>query len=390
MMSTLNYGFYEFFAGGGMARLGLGDHWSCLLANEWSTTKASVYTEYFGRGNPSHCPELNVGDVAGLTTMDIPGVADLAWGSFPCQDLSLAGSGAGLNGDRSGTFRPFWRLMESLGLEGRAPKVIVLENVVGAITSHGGKDFEEIFRRVVEAGYRVGPLVIDAVHFVPQSRPRLFFVAVHKSLPVAPGLFQPEPNGFWHTAALESARSVLSANLREAWVWWHLPLPLRRRADLATIIEENPTGTSWHSHEQTAKLLAMMSELNRNKVAKARQLRGRTIGTIYRRTRPTTEGLRQQRAEVRFDGVAGCLRTPAGGSSRQIIIVVEEGLVRTRLLSSVEAARLMGIPANYPIPANYNEAYHLFGDGLVVPVVRHIEEHLIRRLLHTDTRAKAA
>lgn len=390
MMPDASYGFYEFFAGGGMARLGLGAHWHCLLANEWSAKKASVYTEYFGRGTPKRCPELYEGDVACLTAAATPGLADLAWGSFPCQDLSLAGAGAGLNGDRSGTFRPFWRLMETLGLEGRAPRVIVLENVVGAITSHGGEDFREIFRRVVEAGYRVGPLVIDAVHFLPQSRPRLFFIAIHKSLHVVPGLVLPEPNGFWHTEALESARQSLPEDLRESWVWWRLPLPLRRRADLASLIEDEPTGTSWHSSAQTANLLAMMSELNRKKVSNAQQMRGRTIGTIYRRTRPTADGLRQQRAEVRFDGVAGCLRTPAGGSSRQIIMVVEGKRVRTRLLSSIEAARLMGIPENYPIPANYNDAYHLFGDGLVIPVVRHIEEHLLRPLIHTSAQAKAA
>jgi len=49
-----------------------------------------------------------VGDVGGLTSRDLPGRADLAWASFPCQDLSLAGMGAGLKGKRSGTFWPFW------------------------------------------------------------------------------------------------------------------------------------------------------------------------------------------------------------------------------------------------------------------------------------------
>ena len=88
--------------------------------------------------------ELRLADVAELTTKDLPGVANLAWASFPCQDLSLAGSGAGLRGERSGTFWPFWNLMEELADEGRAPLVIVLENVCGALTSHGGEDFTAI------------------------------------------------------------------------------------------------------------------------------------------------------------------------------------------------------------------------------------------------------
>ena len=68
---------------------------------------------------------------------------NLAWGSFPCQDLSLAGAGAGLKGDRSGTFWPFWNLMTGLIQESRAPRLVVLENVCGTLTSHEGKDFRQ-------------------------------------------------------------------------------------------------------------------------------------------------------------------------------------------------------------------------------------------------------
>ncbi|MEJ7659591.1 MAG: hypothetical protein WKG07_08175 [Hymenobacter sp.] len=58
--------------------------------------------------------------------------------------MSLAGGGAGLKGDRSGTFWPFWRLMNGVIAEGRAPEIIALENVCGTLTSHGGKDFTAI------------------------------------------------------------------------------------------------------------------------------------------------------------------------------------------------------------------------------------------------------
>ena len=127
--------FYEFFAGAGMARAGLGAKWRCVFSNEFDVKKSGVY-----RKNWKTPDVLKVADVGTLTTADVPGVADLAWASFPCQDLSLAGAGAGLKGDRSGTFWPFWRLMQGLIEEGRAPKLIVLENVCGTLTSHGGKD----------------------------------------------------------------------------------------------------------------------------------------------------------------------------------------------------------------------------------------------------------
>jgi DNA (cytosine-5)-methyltransferase 1 len=101
----MEHGFYEFFAGGGMARAGLGSGWKCLFANDFDHKKGETYRKNWGD------KELKTLDVGSLKTSDLPGVADLAWASFPCQDLSLAGGGAGLKGDRSGTFWPFWRLM---------------------------------------------------------------------------------------------------------------------------------------------------------------------------------------------------------------------------------------------------------------------------------------
>ena len=157
------HSFYEFFAGGGMVRAGLGAGWSCLFANDIDPKKGACYSHNWGDS------KLRLADVAELTTADLPGTADLAWASFPCQDLSLAGSGAGLRGKRSSTFWPFWRLMEALAEEGRAPTVVTLENVCGALTSHGGKDFAALSAAIVGGGYRFGALVIDAVHFVPQS-----------------------------------------------------------------------------------------------------------------------------------------------------------------------------------------------------------------------------
>ena len=95
------------------------------------------------------------------------------------------GAGAGLRGDRSGTFWPFWKLIKALGDEDRAPRLVVLENVCGALSSHDGKDFAAISSALSNNGYRFGAVVINAVHFLPQSRPRLFIIGVRKSSPSA-------------------------------------------------------------------------------------------------------------------------------------------------------------------------------------------------------------
>ncbi len=368
--------FYEFFAGGGMARAGLGAEWDCLFANDFDPKKAASYAVNWDRD------ELRVGDVGALTVTDLPGRADLAWASFPCQDLSLAGAGAGLKGERSGTFWPFWKLVKALGDEDRAPRLVVLENVYGALSSHGGKDFAAICAALAGAGYRFGAVIVNAVHFLPQSRPRLFIVGALKSMPVPRGLVAGGPAGEWHPAALVEAYGKLSKRSQGAWVWWDLPAPPIRASIFADLVEDDPQGVTWHTPAETKKLLAMMNPHNLAKVEAAKKAGRRMVGTIYKRTRADgPNGEKVQRAEIRFDDIAGCLRTPVGGSSRQTIMVIEGKRVRSRLLSPREAARLMGLPDTYMLPKNYNEAYHLAGDGVAVPVVRFLADSVLEPLL---------
>lgn len=368
--------YYEFFAGGGMVRAGLGEGWRCDFANDIDPKKAASYAVNWGG------EELRVCDVAELSPADLPGdVVDLAWASFPCQDLSLAGSGAGLDGERSGAFRPFWNLMLQLNAEGRAPRLAVLENVCGALSSHGGADFAAIGEALSMGGYRFGAVVIDAIHFLPQSRPRLFIIGVRSGGEIPCDLQSSGPDPAWHPESLVKARGVLAKAAAAKWIWWNLPAPPERRGDFCDLIEDEPGGVKWHTPEQTKRLLALMSELNLKKVQDAMKAGRRMVGGIYRRTRRDESGRKTQRAEVRFDGAAGCLRTPAGGSSRQSVLVVEGEKVRSRLLSPREAARLMGLPDTYVLPANYNDAYHLAGDGVAVPAVRFLAANLLEPML---------
>jgi len=113
------------------------------------------------------------------------------------------------------------------------------------------------------------------------------------------------------------------------------------------------------------------------------------VGTLYKRTRADADGTRRQRAEVRFDDIAGCLRTPGGGSSRQTILVVDGKKIRSRLLAPREAARLMGLAESFILPETYNDAYHLAGDGVVVPVVRHLTEYLLEPILKAQSLQRA-
>ncbi|WP_174301424.1 DNA cytosine methyltransferase [Caulobacter sp. S45] len=377
-------GFYEFFAGGGMARAGLGAGWRCLFANDIDAAKAAAYRANFGE------EALRVADIHALAARDLPGTADLMWGSFPCQDLSVAGLGAGLGGERSGAFHGFWRLVDGLVAEGRGPRVTVLENVCGTLTANAGRDFHAICSAFAAAGYRVGALVVDAELFVPQSRPRLFVVGVRAGAEIAPDLMAPAPLDDFHPAALRRAVEGLPAAAALAWAWWRLPPPPLRRQAFADLIEASPEEGVWRTASQTAQLLALMSPLHLAKVEAARRSGRRCVGAVYRRTRVDAGGGKAQRAEVRFDEVAGCLRTPAGGSSRQLLLVVEGDGVRSRLVSPRETARLMGLPDSYRLPPRANAAYHLTGDGVVAPVVAHLARNLIEPLLGLATAEQMA
>ena len=359
-----------------MVRLGLGAVWKCLFANDFNPKKAAAY-----RSNFDGAPELICDDVREITPDQLPDGCKLAWASFPCQDLSLAGLGAGLSGNRSSLFWSFWNLMLALKQERRAPPIIVLENVAGLMTSHRGRDLSNIIATMADANYRVGAIVLDAAYFVPQSRPRLFIVAFDQQFSIPKRIAGRLPNPAWHPLSLQNVVTELASNVRKSWVWWKLPMPTKESQHLSDIIEEEPTGVNWHSAQETKKLLNMMTLANLCKVHEAQRSANRQVGTVYKRTRNGT-----QRAEVRFDGISGCLRTPAGGSSRQIIMVIEGKRVRSRLVSPRETARLMGLHDQYVLPVGYNDAYHLTGDGVVVPVVGWLEQHIIRPLAKSTQR----
>ena len=370
-MSRAPLTFYEFFAGGGMARLGLGDRWRCEFANDFDQRKAAAYRANFGDEH------LRQGDVWDLAPHDLPGRADLAWASSPCQDLSLAGARAGLAGGRSSAFFGFWWLMEALGQQDRAPRAVVIENVSGLFNSHGGRDFEAVCAALAGAGYRFGALEIDAALYLPQSRSRCVIIA---TLEDVRGLTAPPAAA---SRAVREAHDRMPHHLQARWISWRLPVPPRRNLDLAGVLEPDDA-VAWRSDAETEALIALMDDLHRARLASALGAGERRVGAAFRRMRGD-----RQRTEVRFDGLAGCLRTPGGGSSRQFIIVTEAGRVRSRLLAPREAARLMGLPESYRLPASANAALHLAGDGVVVPMVRQLAAAILEPLL-TGERASAA
>jgi DNA (cytosine-5)-methyltransferase 1 len=113
--------------------------------------------------------------LAGVPVIDV-----VAWGS-PCQDLSVAGKRAGLEGGRSNLFYEGIRIIKELRKEtnGQYPRISIWENVVGALNSNKGADFGVILDEMAEAGALVIEwTVLDAQYWVPQRRKRVFVIAI--------------------------------------------------------------------------------------------------------------------------------------------------------------------------------------------------------------------
>ncbi|KXP13894.1 DNA cytosine methyltransferase [Tsukamurella pseudospumae] len=355
----------EFFAGIGLARLGLESAgFRVAWANDYEPDKKAMYEAQFGESDTEH---FALGDIGKVEADALPTDASLAWASSPCTDLSLAGNRAGFAGEQSGTFWHFIRLLEELG--DHRPATVVLENVVGLATSHGGDDLAAAIRAFNGLGYSVDVLSIDARRFVPQSRPRLFLVGAQN-----PPEDIAEPN----------------SELRPDWLQWvygdeslrthraALPAPPAPMTEgLGAEIEEMPLDDErWWDAKRTEAFVGSLSPTQRERVADLKRGTGVKYRTAYRRTR---KGVAVW--EVRPDDISGCLRTARGGSSKQAVVRLGNKRLQVRWMTPREYARLMGAGDYDLSAARNNQALFGFGDAVAVPAVSWLAEHYLMPLV---------
>lgn len=355
----------EFFAGIGLARMGLeAAGFKVTWANDYEPDKKAMYTAQFG--DDAH---FVLGDIAAVTPADLPHGAQLAWASSPCTDLSLAGNRAGLDGDQSGTFWQWIRLLGGLG--DQRPPVVVLENVVGLATSHGGDDLTAAIRAMNGLGYSVDVLAIDARRFVPQSRPRLFVVGAQNA-PADDPMANPDLRPEWLSWVF-SDKSLVTHRAT-------LPEPPAHRVDgLSGVIEPIPLDDErWWSQERTDAFIASLSPIQWERLNRLRREHGSSYRTAYRRTRAGVAVW-----EVRADEISGCLRTARGGSSKQAVVRVGAGKIRIRWMTPCEYARLMGAGEYDLASARANQALFGFGDAVAVPVVEWLAQNYLMPLIRS-------
>lgn len=359
--------FVEFFAGIGLVRLALEQlSHRCVFANDYSPEKRTLYSANF---DASH---FVLGDVHQLTAEQIP-AAQMWTASFPCTDLSIAGAQAGLNGTESGAFWAVVRLLKSLGERG--PDVILFENVPGFLQANDGDDLATAIRSLNELGFACDVILLDAACFVPQSRLRLFLIAERGAEFLDPTFVQP---------SVVRPESLMRFMLRHADLGWHvrdLPSPPRRTESLSDILESLPDDDpAWWSLDRARYFRSQLSD--RHSAIAESMIAGDDVSyaTAFRRIRHG-----RSMAELRTDGLAGCLRTPRGGSARQILFAAGRGEYRVRLLTARECARLQGVPDSYRINVPLNQALFGFGDAVCVPAVRWIAEHRLHPVFANDS-----
>lgn len=361
----------EFFAGIGLMRLGLENAgWEVVFANDIDPAKEEMYTTHF-QDVERHFVR---GDIHKLHPEEIPPVS-LATASFPCNDLSLAGGRSGLAGKNSSAFWGFTKILSGMGQS--APPIVLLENVTGFLTSHRGRDFKAAMLAMNDLGYAVDPLILDAAWFVPQSRQRLFVVGTKLSS----ASDRVVTEHFFESPVRPPALADFVFRHPEInWAFRDLPRPPATDRTLADVLEDLPQGAAeWWSAERAEYLLSQMSPKHR-KVAEGMIASDEwSYGTVFRRVRNG-----KSMAELRTDGRAGCLRTPRGGSGRQILFKAGRGRYQVRLLTGRECARLMGAD-HFTLQVPLNQALFGFGDAVCVPVVEWIARHYLNPLVESLT-----
>lgn len=334
----------EFFAGSGLVAYGMQGMFAPVWANDISERKAAVYRANFKSDH------LVLNDIKNVKGIMIPS-AHLSWASFPCQDLSLAGNMEGIYAKRSGLVWEWLRVIDEMPVK---PGILALENVSGLLSADGGDNYKALHQSLIERGYYCGAIALNSDLFVPQSRPRIFVIAVKNRVNIPASLLSEGPNWLHNKAAMELGKQL------DGWIWWHTVRPNLRTITIADLLESVP-----FDRDDVIQLIPprMLERLNSN---------DSFVATGYRRTRKG-----RQQLELRFDGIAGCLRTPAGGSSKQYVIKRENKENHARLLTVREAARLMGAPDSYILPGSDTDGYLAMGDAVVMPVARFIAERFL-------------
>ena len=210
--------FGSLFAGVGGFDMGMEQAgWDCKFQVEWDKHCRSVLDRHW-----SDVPKWS--DIRNVNGHLLPPVDCIIFGS-PCQDLSVGGKRAGLEGERSGLFHEAMRIIKEMrdATGGVFPRYTLWENVKGALSSNKGRDFGTALNSMVECGaVQLEWGVLDAKWFgVPQRRKRIFVIAVYDSAAARKGgseILSVARNVQWDSAQGEQARKETATDTPRSFI----------------------------------------------------------------------------------------------------------------------------------------------------------------------------
>lgn len=307
------------------------------------------------------------------------GDADLIYGGFPCQDVSVAGARAGLAGERSGLWFEFERIVREL-----RPRWAVIENVPGLLSSNGGRDFAVILYGLGQLGYVVGWGVLDAQHFgVPQRRRRVFIVAGTRKRSIEQILSlcescggNPSPGGETRQDVASSIAASLGHHGRSS--------PRGDGSDnlIAGTLGGPSSSGGYRSDLDTNGAFVIQD------VRGARDKKENGIGIAEGGPMYTLDGTSQHGVYV--PEIVGALTNgaPGGGLNGQDVYFgrVLAPPLGVRRLTPTECERLQGFPDGWTAGQSDTHRYRQLGNAVAVPVAEYIGRRLMNAPYEEETK----
>jgi DNA (cytosine-5)-methyltransferase 1 len=366
----------EFFAGVGGVSYGL-NHFSTIWANDICSMKERTYMHNHNE------VEFICDDINNITAIDIPDTT-LVSATYPCTNTSCAGDRAGLLGVKSGVVYKWLELMKAKGGASKHP-FAMLENPTGLIARNQGRDMRELISQLNGLGYAVNLMVVDAKHFVPQSRPRIFINCIDSKI---------QSNKIASVTSpldLPQCKNLMTNPLRK-WITKNLdlnivnvetgPLPTRT-SQLESLIDFNDHNIdNWADDDFKEELVRLLVGKQLEKFHKLVNSPFKTVSTVARRGRKHANGKSFNATEINVSGVAPAQRPYKGGSSRCWVLVAGQGSYDFKVVTPRESARLMGFDDAFILPSNAKEAYQCTGDSVVPQAVMWVEKNVFKPLLH--------
>lgn len=290
---------------------------------------------------------------------------DLVCGGFPCQDLSVAGKRAGLDGARSGLWFEFQRIVSEV-----RPKYVLVENVPGLLSSNGGRDFAVILDGLGELGYAVSWTVLDSQHFgVAQRRRRVFIVAGPDPESCEQILSISESCG-GHPAAGRAAGEDVAGEAGDG-----LAKSLRARAN-----DSHREDSSTYIPDVSPSLTQRDYKSQREDIAEpafvAFNIQHNDGGSHKRKDRP--------HGGMYVNETDTALNASEDGTGRGTPLVVDESLqpahpsVAVRRLTPTEACRLQGFPDDWlDVDGADGPQYRALGNAVSVPVIEYLGKRIM-------------